>query len=190
MSKPVIIDIGPGPNPKPDATVCVDLYEWPTVKAETVIHNIRHFPYPFATDHADKIYLCDVIEHVTVFDAPKVLREINRILKPGGVFDISCPDVLWIMERIVKDDWFEQTKGAEWLRSSSNSWDNAMDYLFGGWRHPIEYKIPGMGHVNGFNEEILKRLLADSGFKDIRRVPDTSNPEPANASVLKILATK
>ena len=146
----VIIDIGSGPHPKPDATMCMDLHQWAGV---THVHNLTHYPYPFEDNIADKIYLGDVIEHLTKFDAPKVLAEINRILKPGGVFEISCPDVLWIMERIVKRDWNEKAN-VDWLRQNENPWDNAMDYLFGGWRHPEEHKIPGMGHINGFCEEI------------------------------------
>mgnify|MGYP003335582405 FL=1 len=182
----VIIDIGSGPHPKPDATIRMDLHQWAGV---THVHNLTHYPYPFEDNIADKIYLGDVIEHLTKFDAPKVLAEINRILKPGGVFEISCPDVLWIMERIVKRDWNEKAN-VDWLRQNENPWDNAMDYLFGGWRHPEEHKIPGMGHVNGFCEQSLERELFKAGFKDIKRVPDDRNPAPANGAVLKMVATK
>ena len=182
----VIIDIGSGPHPKPDATMCMDLHQWAGV---THVHNLTHYPYPFEDNIADKIYLGDVIEHLTKFDAPKVLAEINRILKPGGVFEISCPDVLWIMERIVKRDWNEKAN-VDWLRQNENPWDNAMDYLFGGWRHPEEHKIPGMGHINGFSDQSLTRLLVQAGFKNIERVNDDRNPAPARDAVLKLVATK
>ena len=67
---------------------------------------------------------------------------------------------------------------------------NAMDYLFGGWRHPEEYKIPGMGHINGFSEESLTKLLKEAGFTIIGRVPDDRNPAPARDAVLKMVASK
>ena len=182
----IIIDIGSGPHPKADATHRMDLHQWAGV---TQVHDLRHIPYPYESNSADKIYLGDVIEHLTKFDAPKVLKEIRRILKPGGVFEITCPDALWIMQRIVNNDWFEKSN-VDWLCQNTSDWDNAMDYLFGGWRHPEEHKIPGMGHVNGFCEQSLGRELIKAGFKDIKRVPDDRNPAPANGAVLKMVATK
>lgn len=182
----VIIDIGSGPHPREDATIRMDVHEWPGVDK---VHDLHKFPYPFEDNYADKIYLCDVIEHLIYFAAPVVIKEIHRILKPGGTFEITCPDVLWIMKRIVYNDWNEKAN-VEWLRRNEDPWDNAMDYLFGGWRHPEEYKIPGMGHINGFSEASLNRLLSHAGFATIVRVDDDRNPEPARGAVLKLVATK
>lgn len=186
MTEPKIIDIGSGPHPKPDATIRMDLHQWAGV---THVHDLRHIPYPFPTDYADKVYFGDVIEHLTKFDAPKVLKEIKRIMKPGATLEVTCPDVLWIMERIVNKDWDEQAN-ASWLRMNPDPWDNAMDYLFGGWRHPDEHKIPGMGHINGFSEESLSKLLYECGFTRVYRVEDDRNPAPARWSVLKMNAIK
>ena len=47
-----------------------------------------------------------------------------------------------------------------------------------------------MGHVNGFDEESLTKLLVRNGFTDCKRVPDLRNPEPARGSVLKMIAVK
>ena len=97
MNKPVIIDIGSGPHPKADATHRMDMHLWAGV---TQVHDLRHIPYPYESDFADKVYFGDVIEHLTKFDAPKVLKEIRRTMKPGATLEVTCPDVLWIMERI------------------------------------------------------------------------------------------
>ena len=93
------------------------------------------------------------------------------------------------MRRIVNNDWFEKAN-VDWLRQHEDPWDNAMDYLFGGWRHPEEYKIPGMGHINGFCEESLTKMLLDAGFAKVERVPDERNPEPARNSILKVICSK
>ena len=185
-SNTVIIDIGAGPHPRPDATERMDVHQWP---GTTKQHDLHLFPYPYDDEYADKIYLCDVVEHLVCFAVPYALKEIHRILKPGGKFEITCPDVMWIMERIVHNDWNEKAN-VEWLSRHPEPWDNAMDYLFGGWRHPEEYKIPGMGHINGFSEASLTKLLEEAGFKDIKRVPDERNPEPARGAVIMIIATK
>lgn len=182
----MILDIGSGPHPKADATERMDMHQWVGV---TQIHDLRHFPYPYEDNSAKKIYLGDVIEHLTKFDAPNVLKEIHRILKPGGQFEITCPDALWIMTQIVEGTWNENAN-VDWLRQNEDPWDNAMDYLFGGWRHPEEHKIPGMGHINGFCFSSLRKELEVAGFKNIERVVDDRNPEPARWSVLKLVATK
>ena len=182
----MILDIGSGPHPKADATERMDMHQWAGV---TQVHDLRHFPYPYDDNTAEKIYLGDVIEHLTKFDAPNVLKEIHRILKPGGQFEITCPDALWIMTQIVEGTWNENAN-VDWLRQNEDPWDNAMDYLFGGWRHPEEHKIPGMGHINGFCFTSLRKELEVAGFKNIERVVDDRNPEPARWSVLKLVAIK
>jgi hypothetical protein len=93
------------------------------------------------------------------------------------------------MERIVHNDWDEKAN-VSWLRMHPDPWDNAMDYLFGGWRHPDEHKIPGMGHINGFHEESLTKLLYECGFTRVYRVEDDRNPAPARWAVLKVNAIK
>jgi 2-polyprenyl-6-hydroxyphenyl methylase / 3-demethylubiquinone-9 3-methyltransferase len=44
---------------------------------------------PYRDDSFDIVFCCDVLEHVR--DVPKVIAEISRVLKPGGVF---CYDTL------------------------------------------------------------------------------------------------
>lgn len=186
IEKSVVIDIGAGPHPKPDATECMDVHEWPSTTKQ---HDLHQFPYPYEDNYADKIYLGDVIEHLVYLAVPMTLKEIHRILKPEGKFEITCPDVLWIMDRIVNNDWNENAN-VDWLRQHEDPWDNAMDYLFGGWRHPEEFKIPGMGHINGFCEKSLIKLLEEAGFRKITRVDDDRNPVPARDAILRIQCVK
>jgi SAM-dependent methyltransferase len=44
---------------------------------------------PFADGELDFVWIFDVLEHVE--DADRVLREVARVLKPGGVFHIVLP---------------------------------------------------------------------------------------------------
>ena len=44
---------------------------------------------PFPDSACDVVFCCDVLEHV--IDLPKVISEISRVLKPGGVF---CYDTI------------------------------------------------------------------------------------------------
>lgn len=182
----MIIDIGSGPWPKHDADVRMDLHPWPGVNCQ---HNLLVTPYPFGDATFDKAYMGDVIEHIYIFDIDRVLTEVNRILKPNAIFEVVVPDVRWIAERIVKNDWSQQAN-VEWLNQSGDSWQNAMAYLFGGFHNKDEYKMEGMGHVNGFDFESLKKLLNKNGFVNVERVPDFRNPEPARNAVLKVVCVK
>lgn len=182
----LIIDLGAGPWPKADATVKVDIHRW---RDDYIIHNFTTFPYPFQDNVASKIYFGDVIEHITKFDIDNVLNEIYRILAPNGVLDITTPDIQWIAERIANNDWHIMAN-VDWLNKNNDPFEDAMDIIYGGWLHPTEHKIPGMGHVNGFNEAKLTKYLVKAGFKNVQRVPDLRNPEPARNSVLRMLAHK
>lgn len=182
-----IIDIGSGPHPKADANIRMDLHQWPGV---THIHDLNIFPYPFEDNFADKIYLGDVIEHMFYLQAPCVLSEIHRILKPDAYLDITTPDLQWVFERLVKGDWKEKTMGVEWLNRRATDWESAMDYVYGGFRHDQEFSLLGMGHVNGFNEDYLTLLLAEAGYSEFHRVPDERNPEPLRGAILRMFAYK
>jgi predicted SAM-dependent methyltransferase len=183
----MILDIGSGPHPKEDAHVRMDLHRWPGVNC---LHDLLVTPYPFNPNSFSKVYMGDVVEHIVIFEVDRVLDEVYRIMAPGAVLEITVPDVRWIAERIVKNDWLAQCGNIGWLNQSPDPWKNAMSYLYGGFQNKDEYQLAGMGHVNGFDEASLAALLGRHGFTDIRREPDTRNPPPGNQSVLKMLARK
>jgi predicted SAM-dependent methyltransferase len=182
----MIIDIGSGPWPRPDANICMDMHPWPGVNC---VYNLLKPPYPFPANTFTKAYMGDVLEHIYIFDVDNVLTEINRILKPGATFEVIVPDARWIFERMVKDDWKEQAN-VEWLNPTDDPWKNGMSYLFGGFHNKDEYRLPGMGHVNAFDFDSLKKLLVKNGFINVHRVPDERNPEPARNSILKVICSK
>jgi predicted SAM-dependent methyltransferase len=182
-----IIDIGSGPHPKADANIRVDVHQWPGV---THIHDLNVLPYPFEDNFADKIYLGDVIEHMFYRHAPAVLKELHRILKPGALLDITTPDLEWVFDALMHNDWKERTMGVDWLNRRDTDWESAMDYVYGGFRHDQEFAIPGMGHVNGFNEEYLGKLLNEAGYTYVKRHPDERNPEPLRGAILRMIAYK
>ena len=52
-----------------------------------VFYDGRHIPFGDGT--FDCIFSSEVFEHV--FNLPDVLKEINRVLKPGGLILVTCP---------------------------------------------------------------------------------------------------
>lgn len=88
------LDIGCGPSPRGD--VGLDLYGGPGV----VRHDLCDFPWPFASNSFDRVTAYDVLEHVRWSEAaeheenlPRLFREVHRVLRGGGVFEIQVPHV-------------------------------------------------------------------------------------------------
>ncbi len=50
---------------------------------------------PFNNDTADEVLLSHVLEHFGFKDGETLCREIQRVLKPGGLAYIEVPDIAW-----------------------------------------------------------------------------------------------
>ncbi|MCU1393887.1 MAG: SAM-dependent methyltransferase [Ilumatobacteraceae bacterium] len=65
-------------------------------KAEHVLDyhslNVETTAFPFDSDSFDVVLFCEVIEHL-LMDPVAALREIQRVLKPGGCLVVSTPNV-------------------------------------------------------------------------------------------------
>jgi SAM-dependent methyltransferase len=59
---------------------------------DMMMFNIEEDAFPFADDSFDVVLFCEVIEHLQM-DPVVALREIHRVLKPGGVLVVTTPNV-------------------------------------------------------------------------------------------------
>ena len=53
-----------------------------------IAHDLEKLPLPFESESFDLVCAKDVLEHVNYID---LLREVHRILRPSGVFEIQVP---------------------------------------------------------------------------------------------------
>ena len=92
---------------------------------------------PFPDDYFDAISLLAVLEHI--FDPYMVIREIYRILRPGGILIIDVPNV--------------------------GSFTNRCRILLG--RLPVTSQDPGWdgGHLHYFTKYALDQFLVSEGFQ-------------------------
>ncbi len=107
-----------------------------------LVCNITKLPYPDNTVELIETY--HVIEHLPRHDLPKALKEWFRILSPGGVLIIECPD----FDKAVK----------EYIEGNEKRINN----IFG------LQRFPGDTHMFGYNFKRLKNLLEEAGFRDIQ----------------------
>jgi len=54
-----------------------------------VCHDLNDMPLPFESNSLDQILCQDILEHIHGY--PRLLKDLHRILKPGGVVDIRVP---------------------------------------------------------------------------------------------------
>ncbi len=59
---------------------------------EIDLFDAEHDPYPYPDGHFDTVLCCELIEHLKD-DPMHLLAEVNRILKPGGHFLLTTPNI-------------------------------------------------------------------------------------------------
>lgn len=112
--------------------------------------DLRKLPFP--DDYADQARAIHVIEHFQVWEAPAVIKEWVRVLKPGGELVIECP----CLEKILK--LFDVPNIPPFM----TYWG-----LFGDPR----LEDPLMMHKWCWSEKHLARLMAECGLVNLHGAP-------------------
>lgn len=125
-----------------DGWLSVDLAGEPDICAD-----VRSIPV--ADGYADEAMAIHVIEHLYRWDAPVALAEWRRVLKPGGLMVIECPDLMKSCRNVLSGQ-------GERL----GVWG-----LFGdpGYRDPL------MVHKWAWTAEELMAEMKAAGFKKVRQ---------------------
>ena len=118
--------------------------------APDVDSDVRDLPFP--DNYADEVMAIHLVEHFYAWEAPDVINEWRRVLKPGGKLIIECPD----LEKTIKHMY----EG----RSEPNL---TMWPLYGDPTH----QDPLMCHKWGYNTYSLEKLLSYCGFDKIESEP-------------------
>jgi len=129
-------------------------------------HDIRQ-GLPFDNNSISFINASHLIEHLTVEEGRKFLKECYRVLKRGGILRIGTPDLRKIVDAYIKNelDKFNNIQPKEY-RQASNA-----DKVWRLIASPARQDIPAPpDHKTIYDFEALKEALELAGFKNIRRV--------------------
>ena len=58
------------------------------------LHHDIEKPFPIPDNSVDRVHSEDCFEHIEISKYPSILKEIYRILKPGGLFRLAVPDYM------------------------------------------------------------------------------------------------
>ncbi len=123
-------------------------------------------PLPFADGAARLIYHEHLMEHLTLEEGRRCLRDWFRVLAPGGTLRIATPDLEYLVERY-RGAWREQA----WLALPEYAFIETraemMNVAFRWWDHRYLY-----------DGEELERRMREAGFGAIRRCAFGESPTP------------
>ena len=109
---------------------------------------------PFKANAFEEVHCIHVLEHLTRDKPPLMLREMHRVLQPGGNLYVEVPDFKETVENLSKA--FNQNDvGAVHVWTTS---------LYG------KSERFGMAHHWGFYEGLLRREFRHQGFTDVNRL--------------------
>ena len=121
----------------------IDGFDAPHIDHVCSIENLS-----FIEDNSiELIYSSHVLEHFKRARLPEVLKEWNRVLKPGGILRVAVPD----FEGIVK------------VYNKYKDLDLVIGPIFGGQNYL--YNI----HYNTFDFNSLSNYLSEAGFDNIEK---------------------
>ncbi len=119
--------------------------------------HLAHLPYDDGS--VDEAMAIHVLEHFHLWEAPEVVGEWHRVLKPGAELAVECPDldkIVAMMARGVTDPYLT-TFG-----------------LYG----DLPTRDPLMVHKWCYNRPTLEGLLREVGFSEVRHeAPRYHRPE-------------
>jgi predicted SAM-dependent methyltransferase len=145
--------------------------KWPD---NILVHDLRK-PLPFRDEHAGAIYGSHVLEHLYLAEAESLLRECNRVLRPGGVLRVVVPDARAAVEEYLGKRPFGDSEE----KTSMHAADRLNERLGFRDRHSpagsLPYRIYAAlndfhTHKWMYDEESLSARFEEAGFEEVRRM--------------------
>jgi hypothetical protein len=127
---------------------------------------------PLAASSVRAVYASHVLEHLTLEELRRTLRNVHTYLQPGGTFRFVLPDLGYLIQAYTSST--EPTAASRFMRES----------LLGVESQPVGLNKLGRmmfgrsAHLWMWDEKNMAFELAEAGFTDIRRAQFGDNPDP------------
>lgn len=149
----------------------INIFKHKEVGGDVINHNVVN-GLPFEDSSVQCIFSSHFIEHLTFEEAINFLKECHRVLRPGGILRIVCPDIMIWINKIYKGtdtNFFKTYKDS----LDVPYWEN---YIY-----PIKDKIKtntqvlnsmiyNWGHKWMWDFQSLKTELESIGFDSIQQM--------------------
>lgn len=163
------LEIGPGETRLGPEWETVDCRQRPGVDRVGVWGEHQALNYMDCT--FDLVYASHVLEHVPWFQTATALKDVHRILKHSGAFEVWVPNFEYLVQCYLR-----RRCGDDWRKFNDESdpmlWLNGRLFTYGG---PDGLDDPNW-HRAVFDERSLQDHLYDAGFKLIERIDGKENP--------------
>ncbi len=157
--KGLLVNIGCGPFGQ-DGWVNLDLFPAPGVTLRADCR--RHLP--LGDGSCRGIHIEHYLEHLEpTRDRPRLLSECHRCLEEGGVLRIVVPDMRKYIEAYVAPGWDVLNTigcGGDRPQTSFRTKIEALNHVF----------VQDGEHYGGFDEEYLRLVLEEAGFRNVETV--------------------
>jgi predicted SAM-dependent methyltransferase len=134
---------------------------------------------PFPDGAFDNVFSEHMIEHLCYRDAMRLIKELHRVLKPGGRVRISTPDLRFLIDLYAQDKTDVQKRYMAWASTTflpsmeclNTPSDDADAFV-------VNNFVRNWGHQFIFDQKTLGSALARCGFCAItRHQPGESDDE-------------
>lgn len=157
----MILELGGGFNPKHCKAfgngINMDILDHQLVD---IHHDIRKFPWPVEDNTTDLLYNKFVIEHVGWRNLLSFIKEMHRVVKPGGRVITIAPDLRRQMEYALRYSKWELDKEPA----------SIVQMLYGDQNYE-EDKWQWNAHASSCDEDLYRRLFIKAGFKYFHAEP-------------------
>ena len=182
MDSAIRLNLGCGSRPLP-GYVNIDQDDLATMRARyptrtfddsLVIKNFDIFSLPYADNTVDEVRTESMLEHLSFEEEGKIFREIKRVLKPGGIVNISVPNFEKLFRAWVdaQDEWKdfyrtdrEAIETGHWFGHYSmkpdQRWGYLMASIFG------NQNGSGQFHKNAYSIGKLQAIFEHMNFRVI-----------------------
>ncbi len=171
----VRLDIGCGGQTE-HGWIGVDLIDGPNVDITAPADKL-----PFKDESVDAIKAEHLIEHLTFYQFNRAMAEWYRVLKPGGIVEIECPDLLGLCQQFVEANEYGR------YTTYKGHWP-IIAHFYGHQRGKDEAEEMSQVHKSGYTPEHLTEVLHGLGYTSIEQLaPQKATP---HSPVLRIRAIK